>query len=209
MRKSFLFLMGFLLVAGSAFAGYDEPTYQEAHKVNNSALNQKEAYREIKLVRYAERGENGTSLVSGDAVVYSNVSNDGVSVLRTIQSADGSFAGIVCTTIQTGNTGATIYSDNRGDRNWGYIVVYGPANAGVTAGGANGAIYGDPFITSSDVGKITTITILSPDGTAGTGGNSTAGNLQRLGRNVAAKGGFFMQSADGTSTSYEVFVQAT
>lgn len=197
MKKSFMFLMASLLMySGIAFAGYAEPSYS-ANKINNKADNQKEAYREIMLVRFGEDGVNGASIASGDAVVWSTVSDDGVTVAFTTTSADQAFAGIACTAIQTADSvDATVYSDDAGRRNWGYIVVYGKADANVTAGGQSGATVGTSFITSTDSGKITGMQT----------GTTTA--IEPAIRQAAARGGFFFDTASAAATVVEVFVKA-
>lgn len=198
-KLSILFAAGVLFFGGVAYAGYSEPSFT-AQKINNSQENQKEPYREIKLVRFGTRGANVAALVSGDAVVYSDVSADGVTVNKSVNSADGAFAGIVCTTIPSSDaaTAASGFADEAGRGNWGYIVTRGPAFATTGAGGTNGNAYGDFFITSSDSGKITTM---------GTQAQVAATRLD-VAINVRGKGGFFMQSADGTSTTYKVYVNA-
>ena len=197
MKKLYFSLMALFVLSGGVAFAYDEPTFQESSKVNNSPYSQREAYREIKLVRYAGNTANDAGLVSGDAVAYSIVSADGVTVFKTTQSEDSAFAGIVCTTIPSSNASAIHYSEDAGRRNWGYIVVYGPANATAGAGGTGNANFGDPFIMSSDSGKVGNIAFAS--------GAVSKSYLE----DAATSGGYFLQSADATSTSIKVFVKAT
>lgn len=196
MRNKILSLMAVaILVSGVAFA-YPEPTMEGARKVNNLANDQKSAYREIKLVRW-----NGINLpwpTSGDALVYDLNSDDGVTVKFTTTSADGGFAGICVTQIPSVDSVGPNFGDDAGRANWGYIVIHGPANANVTAGGTNANGAGDAFITSTDSGKIAGLR--DPAGTS---------NVTQIGlvQAVRGTGGFFMDAADSSSTQVEVFVE--
>lgn len=198
MKKLYSLFLAALLVAVSvpAFA-IDDPTFANYIKKRAEGAKFADASRGVRLVRFSNNGLNASSLVSGDAVVWDTVSDDGVSVRTTTTSADGAFAGIVCTTIPTSDasTGTSAY-DDLGRRNWGWIVVEGFMTARATAGGTNGNSAGDIFITSTDSGVITTL--------ENAGGNSTANQIQRA---VRGRGGFFFDAGDGSSTTYEVYVQ--
>lgn len=194
MKKLLLSLAGLAFLATSAFA-YTEPTMEGAHKVNNYANNQKSSYREIKLVRW--NGNNLPWPTSGDAVVYDLASDDGVTVKFTTTSADGGFAGIVVTQIQSVDSIGATFQEDAGRANWGYIVIHGMANANVTAGGTNGNAAGDVFVTSTDSGKITAIQ----------GVTNSAVLQASMTSMLRGNGGFFMDAADGSSTTVEVFVE--
>jgi len=202
MRKYILIALSAVFMATSGVAYAADPTIagwdnksKYAQQAGQGGTRQTVT---LKLVRYAAGEQNAASILSGDAVVYSTVSDDGISVTRSSTSADGAFAGIAVTTILTADTAQNSPYEGWGKRNWGWIQVHGKVVANVTAGGGNGAAVGDFFITSSDAGQITTIVNRTSEGEV------NAGSL----REVAAKGGFFMDSlaSDASSTSVDVFV---
>lgn len=198
MKNIKFLVLALLLVTAPAFA-IDDPTFVNIIELRGDGAAQGTSPRVIKLVRHVLAGPNAVSVSSGDAVSYSlaAASDDGVSIAESTASGDGAFAGIACTTIQTADGTSTSFVDDVGRRNWGWIVVQGKADATVTAGGTNGNAAGDFFITSGDTGTITTMTANS----AGTAQNS---ELRTVLRGV---GGFFMDAADTTSTSVEVYVE--
>lgn len=178
---------------GVAFATDQPTTIGEIKRVTGA--RQAEPTRTFKLVRYS--AQNLPAIAAGDAVVYDTISDDGVTVRLTTTSADGAIAGIAVTAIQTcDNANNTTASDDEGKRNWGYIQVHGPVSAKVSAGGTNGNAVGDFFITSGDSGAVTTIQ---------NRGSALAASANGL-REVAANGGFFLDAADGTSTTSDVFL---
>lgn len=185
------------LMSVPAFADY--PSYESTVIKRQAGTRQSAPVRVIKLVRLAEQGVNAVSVVSGDALVYSLTSADGVSVNLTTTSADIAIAGIACTAIPTSDaTGATSASSDEGRRNWGWIVVHGPANAKVSAGGTNANAAGDLWITSVDSGAITTPAV--------PGGGNVINDNTTSRRVAAAKGGFFFSAASASATSANVFV---
>lgn len=194
MRKLNLFtlLALFTLVVTPVFA-YDDPSISNLIKKSGVGAKQSEAVRVVKLIRYASAEANSPSLVSGDAVVYSTASDDGVTVALSTSSRDGAFAGIVVTTIPSSDASTgTSAGDDIGRRNWGWIVVHGPATAAInTAGRAITA--GDVFVTSND----------------GTVSNVTAelGSIDALAAARTRHGGFFFDSQT-TETTADVFVLA-
>lgn len=202
MRKllfSIVALIAAVGFVGSAFA-YDAPTYSEWTNLNRNNSRQGNAVRELKLVRYASREPSVDPISNGSAVVYDTVSDDGITIDVTTTSSDGAFAGIVAAgvSIPTADAAASSSaSDDAGKRNWGYIVVHGPASARIQVGGANAPAVGDAFITSSDGIGVTTAT--------GAESTLTAIGVKRL---IRGKGGFFMDTDDGTSSSIDVFVMA-
>src|SRR3990167_522404 len=151
-----IFLAGILVVGTIPFAfAINEPSFG-AWENKNRASGDNHPVRVLKMVRFPIQSNNTASLVSGDAVVYSVASDDAVTVLETTTSADATFAGIVCVEIPTADSTSTSFRDHRGGRNWGWIVVHGPANASVTAGGTKVHSAGGPLITSTDTGVVTT-----------------------------------------------------
>lgn len=157
--------------------------------------------RVYKLVRSSMRTATSGTISIGSAVVYDTVSDDGITVRMTTTSADPAFAGIVVTLISPDPTanGATA-ADEEGKTNWGYIQVHGPTTATVNAGGTNGQAAGATFITSRDSGAITALelpTVLP-----------LVADFAQYGRVANAKGGFFEDAADGSSTSVDVFIMA-
>lgn len=204
MRKLYILAVAIFAITLSqpAFA-INEPSFANQEKKSMPGALQGEPIRVVKLVRYSTRGNSTTSLTSGDAVVYDTVSDDGISVRRTTSSGDGAFAGITAVTILTADSNASSAFDDAGLRNWGWIVVHGPMVANAGTGGTNGNAVGDFFITSVDAGSVTTLELSR--GIAGVTVD-TAVMRSELKRTAAA-GGFFLDAADGTSTSYEVFVE--
>ena len=142
----------------------------------------------LKLVRWGNGGPNTASLASGDVVVYDTNSDDGVTVDTTASSHDARVAGVLVTTIQTADINSTSAFDDEGHRNYGYVIVHGPAWA--DAGGDNGATVGQAWITSKDTTKLTTWE-----------STVTAGEVAQ-----AVIGGFFMDTATDSSTQ-QVFVE--
>ena len=205
MKKLILsvFLMFGILVSSQAFA-IDDPGFSTAIKKQSVGASQGDPVRVVKLVRFSNRGPNVSSLVSGDAVVYDQISDDGVSVNTTTTSADGAIAGIVCTTIQTAEGSSVNAYEDRGRRNWGWIVVHGPMTATVGAGGTNEATVGSAFFTSVDAARITSWETSDTDGVAVTGEtNAVINNRTRV---ATTSGGFFMDTVGNTDTTVDVFI---
>ena len=198
MKKILIVLALALSVAAPAFA-IDSPGFQDCTIKKGTGTRYGDANREVKLVRFGEQAQNGASLVSGDLVVWDTLSDDGVTVTGVSTSADGSIAGIVCTTIPTADSVQNSAQEGAGRRNWGYIVVSGPMNVDVNAG-ANDFAVGDFFITSSDDTIATTIVNR-------TGGIVLVDVQEGSLREVAAKGGFFMDTYVAGDTTAEVYVQ--
>lgn len=167
-------------------------------EIKGTPRKQGEPVRTYKLVRFSTRGPNIASLASNDVVIYDLASDDSVSVRTNTASAEAAVAGIVDMTILTPDSASTSAFDDAGKRNWGYIIVHGPAKAKVTAGGTNGNVAGQGWITSRDAGAITGLeTVTSSDATSMTNQNKVA----------IAAGGFFYATADSSSTSVPVFVR--
>lgn len=204
MKKLFI-VLSFLAFIGSGVASAAEPTYSGWD--NKSKFAQQVAGKggtqqtvTLKWVRYSEQAQNGASIVSGDAVVYDTVSDDGVSVSRSSASADGAFAGIAVVTIQTSDTVQNSPFEGNGKRNWGWIIVHGKAVANITAGGAANCSAGDGFITSADAGVVSCYQTVP---TAYLNNAYFAGVVRKQ-----AMGGFvFDAPAAATDTSIEVFVE--
>lgn len=177
-----------LFVCGMAQA--DEPTYSTYSIKKNAGGDRIVPVRVLKQVRFSSQNQNGPDVAVGNVLVYDTNSNDGVSVRLTTTSGDAAIAGIAATIIQTADNTQPALADSNARRNWGWIVVHGPATA--TVDGAGGASAGNPWMASADSGEVMTPVL-------GTGGNyDNAARRQRL-------GGFFMGTpADGEA---DVFVQ--
>lgn len=203
MKKILSILSLLTLVTLPAFA-IDDPQFTNVMELRGRGAGQATSPRIIKLVRNAREGDFNTSFSSGDAVAYSLVSDDGVTVDYTTTSGDATFAGICATTINSSDasTGTTA-ADDVGRRNWGWIIVHGSAIANIRAGGTNNNNAGDFFITSGDASVITTP--ISFDS-----GANIAYGLNQIKRVTTGKGGFFYDAAGTgpTTTSVEVFVEA-
>ena len=115
--KSFLVLSLITLVSLPAFA-LDDTQLGNVVKLRGVGSKQGEPTRVLKLVRFVSNDANVTGVVSGDAVCYSVISDDGVSVIKTATSADGSFAGISAMSISTADATSTTAYDDTGRRNW-------------------------------------------------------------------------------------------
>lgn len=200
MRKHILIALSILFLGTSGLAyAYSTPSaVGEIKKVRGA--DQGEQTRVFKLVRYVEQAQNGASIVSGDAVVYSTVSADGISVTRSSTSADGAFAGIAVTTIPTSDVVQNNVNDGNGQRNWGYIQVHGMTTANITAGGAANCSAGDSFITSADAGQVSCFQVAQ---TAYLDG----GQLNVLGRRNARGGFVYAAPVAATSTTLQVQVE--
>lgn len=196
MRKLSLFFFALMLgLASSAFA-LDDPSMENVIKLHGTGASQGSSVRVIKLVRNPA-GVGAATRVSGDALVYDSVSDDGVTCTVTTTSGDGTFAGILATNFQTADQASLIARDDAGRRNWGWIVVHGLATANTTAGGANNAQIGEPMITSTDAGVVTTIPNRATTNAVTTNG------VEAISSGVA---GFFLD-ADAQGTSIDVFVE--
>lgn len=197
MRKLFSLVALSMLVATSAYAK-NYPTYDSYSILNAEGSREGEPTRKVVLVRYPSRDANAASISSGDALIWDTVSDDGVSVQKSEVSGDNAFAGIAATTIQSAEVAAGSAKADAGYRNWGYMVVWGPTTANVTAGGTGAHSAGDFFITSNDLAKITTM-------------NSRAGTTDMIlaeGRKlIGGRGGIFLDAVTAADTTAEVFVQ--
>lgn len=199
MRKLLFSLsLAFVMASGVAYS-YDDPSisgWDNKSKFAQEAPGKAGTTQvtTLKWVRNCSRALSTGNIASGDVVVYSTVSDDGISVLKTTTSADGAIAGIAVTAILTADGASTSAFDDAGRRNWGWILVHGKTFANASAGGTNGNAVGAGFITSTDAGAITAVQT----------GATTA--LDNLTKGITGIGGFFYDAADGTSTSYEVQV---
>lgn len=200
MRKPILFLVAILslMVSTSAFA-INEPQYANYHIKRGTGGNPADAARTVRLVRYGQNSADGATVNSGDAVVWSTISDDGITVNHTTTSADGAFAGIACVSIQSGDVQAGSAYDDVGRRNWGWIVVDGYVRANVSAGGTNAHTLGDAFITSTDAGRITASPFRA---------NATQISVSEISKMIVGKGGFFFDSVTAANTVEDVYVKA-
>lgn len=198
MNKFIKLLLIAAVVSMPSLAQADSPTYETYTNKSEKAGKQSNPVRVVKLVRFSATEQAVATISAGEVVVYDTNSDDGVSIRRTTTSGDGAIAGIACTRIPSADAGATADSLDLGRRNWGWIVVHGPATANTVQNGGNGASIGDAFITSTDAGAITTFATQDN----GVGGTS-------LTRKVAnASGGFWMDAASASSTNqHDVFVE--
>lgn len=196
-KLMFALLLAMFALSGVSYA-YDQPGSPGSKLKNVSGGSQASAIRVYQLVRHGLRGDSTAQIASGASVRWDSNSDDGVTVGVSTVSVDGAFAGIAVTAIPTADAGATSAADDIGRRNWGFVQVYGPATATVTAGGTNGNAVGDVFVTSDDDGVITTIMNING---AGALSNDEAAKL------ASAGGGFFLDAADTSSTSVDVFIQ--
>ena len=203
MKKILLALSLALVVAAPAFA-IDDPQLANYVIKRGTGGKQSEAVREVRLVRYSVRNNAGLSatrdLASRDLVVWDTLSDDGVSVRMTSTSSDGAIAGVVASaTILTADNAQNWVGDADGQRNWGWIIVSGKAVVNLSQGaGSNGAVAGDPFITSRDTGVATYFEAHSNDAVA---------DMRHNMRAASSTGGFFFDTPAVGDASVEVFVQ--
>lgn len=191
-----LVIASFLAIGLTGIASADpSPTYETWTNKSSNIGKKGTPVRVLKLVRYASRDANATSILSGDVVVYDTVSDDGVTVTRTITSADATIAGIAATTIFSADGSSTSAQEDSYHRNWGWIIVHGPATATVTAGGTNGATVGTPFYTSRDEGRVAGMS---------TGAGADQAAVLRM---ATSTGGFFQDTPAASDTSVDVFVK--
>lgn len=200
--KRYLYALSLLagLFLSTLSYAYPSPTYSEWTDIsrNNSRAT---AVRELKLVRFGLAGPSSVGVVSGEAVIYDVASDDGVTVALTTTSADRAFAGIAVTAISTSdNSSGTSAFDDIGRRNWGWIIVHGPALAKVSPGGTNGNLAKALFVTSVDSGAITGVEVATV--------LPVVGSIAQYSAVAQASGGFFLDNADTSSSLVEVFVKA-
>ena len=190
MRKlySLLLIALSVMVSSTAYAAND-PTYGSWEN-GSSATTDREPTRVLRFFRFSDYDANDTTIASGDALVLDNVSDDGITVIRTTSSADSALVAIACVAIPTADTSSTTFRDDRGHRNWGWGVVSGKADANLTAGGNNSPTAGVSFITSGDAGTVTAAMSINDSGAVARG-----------------RGGFFMDTVAAGDTSAEVYVQ--
>lgn len=210
--KKLLILAAFLVhsFAGTAFA-YDSPSFDGWTDKSKDRAQQGNPVRVLKLVRNSSQTVNAGVISTESAVVYDTISDDGVTVRMASASADGAFAGIAVTQIQTADTaGAARAQDDAGKRNWGWILVHGPTTVLAIAGGTNGHGVGDPFITSDDAGTVTSLELAGTNYASGvfsgTGVSLDNSTIRREIKAGVSNGGFFMDVASATATTYDVFV---
>lgn len=199
-NKSLIALFLAVLIASPAFAlgaaGRDGVTVSGAKIKEVVSAKDSDPVREIKLVRFSLT--NLPAVVSGDVLVYDTLSfDDGITVRKTTTSADGTVAGVAVTAIQTSDsTETSTAATDLGRRNWGYVIIHGPIQAKISAGGGNGCSAGDSAVTSSDSGAITTLETVN--------GSTVTGALLKK---ANGKFGFFMDACDGSSALQKVFVE--
>lgn len=195
-----LSLVAVLAASGTALAINSPDDVGQIKRVIGA--RQDEPTRVYKLVRNPNRGANGvgeaTGFASNDVVVYDVISDDGITVNYTTTSCDNTVAGIVAMTIPSGDNGTlpTSAADDIGRRNWGYIIVHGPAVAKVTTGGGTGGhSAGDPWFTSTDTGAA-----------AGLQSMTNIGATNAVQKKLGARGGFFYDAAVTADSTAQVFV---
>ncbi len=130
MKKFYSLLLALLVLSGGSAFGY-----QDDGNVNNKEISGGTAadpIRVYELVRYGESGANASSISAGDVVVWSLVSDDGVTIgLNSVVGAFGAVlsndavAGVAVGTIPTAETAGNTAVADLGRRNWGYIQTYG------------------------------------------------------------------------------------
>ena len=149
MKKLIFGFIALLMVSGNAFAYQDDGNASTKREIAGAPAWI--GYREYMLVRYANNLDAGsnTPLSAGDVVVWSCVSDDGVTVdlVSTASSSDAVAGVVVSTTIPSCETVGTTAQTDYGRRNWGYIQVRGlSSNVNLVGGGVT--IAGQPLKAS-------------------------------------------------------------
>ena len=203
--KKFIVMLSFLMMfGGTVYAA--EPT-DPGDILGNVGGFQSDPYKAYLIVRYVSNEDVSPSLVSGDVVVWSSVSGDGVSIERTRTSADEAIAGIVVSEIESSdNSGTTTASDDNGRRNWGYIQVYGRAIATLVSGGDNASAAGDFFITSSDPANITGLQELRGEDGVASGVTADVASITSEIRAAQSSGGYFINDPSGKAST-DIFIR--
>ena len=159
MKKLLSILAVVLMFQGTSFAAYTQPSDPGLKESSPAtAANPVKVYR---LVRNPNAGANDTTFASGDVVLWDTISDDGVTVNKTtdlgITTSSDAVAGVVVGQIQSAEAVGYINSalNDLGNRNWGYIQIYGPALAKVSGNVRVGAgLHASPIAgTASDGGS--------------------------------------------------------
>ena len=83
-------------------------------------------------VRYGLSDPDAPTLSSGDVVIWDTTSADGFTISACVADNDGTYAGVLVSTIQTADNQAF----RRNTRNWGWMAVKGYCLADVDTSGA-------------------------------------------------------------------------
>ena len=154
MIKIISLVLIFLLIGGIAFAA--TITSPGIGDIMGQGQFPSDPGRTFRLVRYVPTGGNDNipSLTADSAVIWSRVSDDGVTITTTTQTTDSGFAGIVPNAISTpdfGALGATVSADI-GRRNWGFLQTYGLSQGTMNTVGSVAA--GDAIGCAGEAGRI-------------------------------------------------------
>jgi hypothetical protein len=152
-----LLMVGIFPIASFAINNPDDSNINIVHKepVGNDAMK---PTVEVRRIRYPYTHKDGTTLSSGDVVVWDINSDDGLTISACTVSCDSKIAGVLITNVMTDDNGTSAGESGNGT-NWGFMAVRGKVLAKV-CGLIN---VGDKIMPSSAV--IGAATILSPDQT--------------------------------------------
>ena len=136
MKKIFgLFLIA-LLAFGVVSAMAEAPASDNYEIFGQGGALGISAPTKVVSVRYAMSSANSHTLESGDCVIWSTNSHDGITISACVTSNDPAFAGVLVTSVLTAEGSGN--SVSRSDRNWGKMAVSGyclvKATLGSTAG---------------------------------------------------------------------------
>lgn len=137
MKKLFaLFLIALLAFGGAVTVMAEQPTSDNYEIFGQGGAIGISAPTKVVNVRYAMSSANSHSLQSGDCVIWSTNSHDGITISACVTSNDPAFAGVLVTSILTAEGSGN--SVSRNDRNWGKMAISGyclvKATLGSTAG---------------------------------------------------------------------------
>jgi hypothetical protein len=145
MKKFILIAVALMMTASLAYAVGGEGDY--LNRKISSGGSASDPVREYKLMRFAENGQDGTSISAGELVFLDCVSDDGVTInrLNTSTGSNDAVVGVAVDTILTADNYGTA-AQTLGGRNWGYVCVGGPIDAMVKAT----TVAGGALIASND-----------------------------------------------------------
>lgn len=127
MKKIFVLALVLLFVAGVALAA--GPSFDEGPgDILGQGKYPWQAHKIFRLVHVSPGNNDSTGIAAGSVVVWDDLLDDGISVETTTTSGDGRVAGILVTTVASGDVEGKVStaSDDAGmNANWGWLQTYG------------------------------------------------------------------------------------
>ena len=119
--KKFIVIL-FIAILALSVAHADEPAGAGYEIMGHGGQNGLSPRTLAIPVRYAREDANSPSLSSGDVVIWDVTSADGLTISACEADSDGTYAGVMISTIQTADIASTT---RRGTRNWGKMAIKG------------------------------------------------------------------------------------